>query len=52
MSYRGALIVHADGATYSYLYGSKNIAALLQNYHTLLCGVFASIGGVTFGYDH
>ena len=52
MPYRGALVVHADGATYSYLYSPKGITGLLQNYHTLLCGVFASIGGVTFRYDH
>ncbi|TBU31069.1 hypothetical protein BD311DRAFT_146026 [Dichomitus squalens] len=46
----GVLHVHPDG-TYTYAYGPTGIAGLVHNYYALGCAVFASIGGLTFGYD-
>ncbi|KAG6907339.1 hypothetical protein DXG01_009296 [Tephrocybe rancida] len=48
---RGTFNLHQDGHTYSYSYGPKGLAGLLHNYYALLCAFFASIGGLTFGYD-
>lgn len=45
-----ALKIHTDG-TYSYSYGPPGVAGLLQNRYALLCAIFASIGGLSFGYD-
>ncbi|KAF9074514.1 MFS monosaccharide transporter [Rhodocollybia butyracea] len=36
---------------YTYRYGPKGITGLTRNRYTLLCAVFASIGGLSFGYD-
>ncbi|RDB24830.1 putative glucose transporter rco-3 [Hypsizygus marmoreus] len=47
----GSFNIHSDGHTYTYSYGPKGIAGLLHNYYALLCAFFASIGGLTFGYD-
>ncbi|KAJ7689195.1 general substrate transporter [Mycena rosella] len=44
------LVVHAD-SSYSYSYGPAGLAGLRHNYYALLCAVFASIGGLSFGYD-
>ncbi|KAJ7175065.1 MFS monosaccharide transporter [Mycena crocata] len=44
------LIVHAD-SRYTYSYGPPGLAGLWHNYYALLCAVFASIGGLSFGYD-
>jgi hypothetical protein len=46
----GSLVIHDDGR-YSYSYGPKGVAGLRHNYYALFCAVFASIGGLTFGYD-
>ncbi|KAG6888375.1 hypothetical protein C0995_008811 [Termitomyces sp. Mi166 len=48
---RGTFQLHPDGRSYSYSYGPKGVAGLLHNYYALLCAFFASIGGLTFGYD-
>ena len=47
----GVLHVHPDGTGYTYAYGPRGVAGLLHNYYALGCAVFASIGGLTFGYD-
>ncbi|TCD66752.1 hypothetical protein EIP91_000993 [Steccherinum ochraceum] len=47
----GTLVVHTDGTSYTYAYGPKGLAGLKNNYFALACAVFASIGGLTFGYD-
>jgi hypothetical protein len=49
----GTLSVHPDGEnySYSYTYGPTGLAGLLANTYALRCAVFASIGGLTFGYD-
>ncbi|EIN06423.1 MFS monosaccharide transporter [Punctularia strigosozonata HHB-11173 SS5] len=46
----GRLVVDEDG-NYSYSYGPKGLQGLLHNRYALGCAVFASIGGLTFGYD-
>jgi hypothetical protein len=47
----GVLTVHPDGERYSYAYGPTGLAGLRSNTYTLYCAVFASLGGLTFGYD-
>ena len=47
----GSLTVHPDGTEYSYSYGPSGLAGLRHNQYALWCAVFASIGGLTFGYD-
>ncbi|KAI0058648.1 general substrate transporter [Artomyces pyxidatus] len=47
----GTLTVHPDGETYSYAYGPPGLAGLMHNSYGLGCAVFASLGGLTFGYD-
>ena len=47
----GTLSVHPDGEHYSYAYGPTGLAGLCANTYTLRCAVFASLGGLTFGYD-
>jgi hypothetical protein len=37
--------------TCTYRYGPPGLVGLLQNKYTLVCALFASIGGLTFGYD-
>ncbi len=46
----GTLHVRPDGS-YTYAYGPPGVAGLLHNYYALGCATFASIGGLTFGYD-
>ncbi|ETW83108.1 major facilitator superfamily [Heterobasidion irregulare TC 32-1] len=36
---------------YSYAYGPKGLAGLWHNSYACGCAIFASIGGLTFGYD-
>jgi hypothetical protein len=48
---RGSITFHADGHTYTYTYGPKGLAGLWHNRYALFCAIFASIGGLTFGYD-
>lgn len=40
-----------DSYTYTYRYGPPGVVGLLRNKYTLACALFASIGGLTFGYD-
>ena len=47
----GTLSVHPDGENYSYAYGPTGLAGLCANTYTLRCAMFASLGGLTFGYD-
>ena len=37
--------------TYTYRYGPPGLSGLLRNRYTFACALFASIGGLTFGYD-
>ena len=37
--------------SYAYAYGPAGLAGLRANAYALRCAVFASIGGLTFGYD-
>ncbi|GLB37895.1 putative major facilitator superfamily, sugar transporter (TC 2.A.1.1) family protein [Lyophyllum shimeji] len=48
---RGTFELQPDGHSYTYSYGPTGIAGLLHNYYALACAFFASIGGLTFGYD-
>jgi hypothetical protein len=48
----GTLSVHPDGEHYSYAYyGPTSLAGLCANTYTLRCAIFASLDGLTFGYD-
>src|SRR5229473_8350297 len=49
----GTLSVQPDGEhySYSYTYGPTGLAGLRTNTYALHCAVFASLGGLTFGYD-
>lgn len=47
----GTLSIHADGDSYSYCYGPRGVAGLLRNRYAVGCAIFASIGGLSFGYD-
>ncbi|KAI0303686.1 general substrate transporter [Multifurca ochricompacta] len=47
----GTLSVHPDGEHYSYAYGPTGLEGLRANTYTLRCAMFASLGGLTFGYD-
>jgi hypothetical protein len=50
----GTLSVVPDGEqhySYTYAYGPAGLAGLRANTYALRCAVFASIGGLTFGYD-
>ena len=49
--HNGVFIVHPAQRSYSYAYGPKGLLGLLHNPYTLGCAVFASIGGLLFGYD-
>ncbi|EIM90835.1 uncharacterized protein STEHIDRAFT_72465 [Stereum hirsutum FP-91666 SS1] len=49
--YGGKLTIHPGGEGYTYAYGPQGLRGLLHNSYTLKCAVFASIGGLTFGYD-
>ena len=37
--------------SYAYAYGPAGLAGLRANTYALRCAAFASIGGLTFGYD-
>ncbi|KAJ6592856.1 general substrate transporter [Mycena capillaripes] len=47
---RYGLTISTD-STYTYSYGPPGLAGLSHNYYALLCAIFASIGGLSFGYD-
>jgi hypothetical protein len=50
----GTLSVRPDGEqhySYTYTYGPTGLAGLRANTYALRCAVFASLGGLTFGYD-
>ncbi|KAJ7758709.1 MFS monosaccharide transporter [Mycena metata] len=49
-SIRAGLIMHED-SSYTYSYGPGGLSGLWHNYYALLCAIFASIGGLSFGYD-
>ncbi|KAI0796273.1 hypothetical protein BC629DRAFT_1592504 [Irpex lacteus] len=46
----GTFVYHGDGH-YTYNYGPGGLAGLFHNYYALGCALFASIGGLLFGYD-
>ncbi|KAF9262631.1 general substrate transporter [Marasmius fiardii PR-910] len=46
----GRFTLHDDG-TYSYAYGPTGFRGLRHNSYALHCALFASIGGLSFGYD-
>lgn len=41
----------SESYAYTYSYGPPGVPGLLHNYYALICAAFASIGGLTFGYD-
>ncbi|KAF7322698.1 MFS domain-containing protein [Mycena chlorophos] len=41
----------SEDSTYAYSYGPAGFAGLMNNYFAFLCAVFASLGGLSFGYD-
>lgn len=47
----GTLILLPDGKGYKYAYGPSGLPGLRHNYFALASAVFASIGGLLFGYD-
>lgn len=47
----GSLFIHAEGNSYSYSYGPRGVTGLLHNRYAVGCAMFASIGGLSFGYD-
>ncbi|KAH0839744.1 general substrate transporter [Lanmaoa asiatica] len=47
----GSLSIHAEGNSYSYSYGPRGVSGLLRNRYATGCAIFASIGGLSFGYD-
>ena len=51
LPYGGTLTILANGKGYSYAYGPSGIAGLRHNYYSLTSAIFASIGGLLFGYD-
>lgn len=52
-SHGGSLSIHAEGDSYSYsyCYGPRGITGLLRSRYAVGCALFASIGGLSFGYD-
>jgi len=46
----GTLIVENDGK-YTYAYGPSGLKGLLANPYAFRSALFASLGGLTFGYD-
>jgi hypothetical protein len=49
-STRSGLTVYAD-STYVYSYGPPALTGFWHNYYALLCAIFASMGGLSFGFD-
>ncbi|KAI0340884.1 MFS monosaccharide transporter [Trametopsis cervina] len=47
----GTFTYHSNSHSYVYSYGPSGLAGLLHNYYALACALFASIGGLLFGYD-
>jgi len=49
----GSLTIQPDGNSYSYsyYYGPGGLTGLLRNHYAAGCAIFASIGGLSFGYD-
>ncbi|KAI5117978.1 hypothetical protein M0805_004911 [Coniferiporia weirii] len=47
----GTFTLHDGGSRYSYAYGPGGVAGLRHNYYSLVSAIFASIGGLLFGYD-
>ncbi|PPR04388.1 hypothetical protein CVT24_013217 [Panaeolus cyanescens] len=48
----GTLTFHStDHTSYSYAYGPSGVKGLLFNKYALGCALFASLGGLEFGYD-
>ena len=50
----GTLSARPDGEqhySYTYTYGPTGLSGLRANTYALRCAVFASLGGLTFGYD-
>ncbi|KAI5988218.1 hypothetical protein EDD15DRAFT_2389359 [Pisolithus albus] len=41
----------ASTYTYSYAYGPTGLAGLFRNRYAAGCAIFASVGGISFGYD-
>ena len=47
----GILTVHPDRNSYTYAYGPKGLPGIWFNNYAFACAIWASIGGLTFGYD-
>ena len=48
---QGGSITISRNKSYVYSYGPGGLAGLFHNRYTLQCAIFASIGGLSFGYD-
>jgi hypothetical protein len=46
----GTLVIDTTGK-YTYAYGPPGLKGLFQNSFAFRCSLFASLGGLTFGYD-
>ncbi|KAH7883353.1 general substrate transporter [Phlebopus sp. FC_14] len=49
--YGGSLVYYPDNHSYTYSYGPSGITGLRSNRYAAGCAIFASIGGLSFGYD-
>lgn len=47
----GSLRLLEDGRSYAYAYGPGGLTGLLRNPFALRAAIFASLGGLLFGYD-
>ncbi|KAG8811116.1 hypothetical protein FRC17_002623 [Serendipita sp. 399] len=47
----GVLVVHPQTGEYVYQFGPSGLKGLLHTKYAVFCSLFASIGGMTFGYD-
>jgi hypothetical protein len=47
----GYFVYRGNGHPYTYTYGPGGLAGLFHNKYALACALFASIGGLLFGYD-
>lgn len=50
LSNGGTLVIEST-RRYTYAYGPPGLKGLLQNSFAFRCSLFASLGGLTFGYD-
>lgn len=47
----GVITIHGRTGEYTYCYGPPGLQGLLNTKYAVACSLFASLGGLTFGYD-